>query len=131
MLSPRRWAVRTEAGAELIRARWTIKRLSEPALVAMLGPRVDAPEPVEGVLGLGPTLQTVAAALPGSWNCLELALAGQRMLTRRGRAAELHLGASADGDLTAHAWLTSDGHPVVGEPGEHARLGTFGRPSRR
>ena len=46
--------------------------------------------------------------------CLERSLTLQRMLRRRGVAAELQIGVEKKGDvLAAHAWLEVDGHAIV------------------
>ncbi len=47
--------------------------------------------------------------------CLVNALALHWMLTRRGIQSSIHLGVSKkDSELTAHAWIESDGTPLIG-----------------
>jgi len=59
----------------------------------------------------------VDTRLPRS-TCLTRALAASLLLTLHGHPATLRLGvARDDGELSAHAWLESDGRTVVSEPG--------------
>ncbi len=58
-----------------------------------------------------------AAQPPGGSTCLAHALVGTVLLQRHGRPAELTLAVAKPGEeLTAHAWLESDGAPISGFP---------------
>jgi hypothetical protein len=61
---------------------------------------------------------TVVAARVPRASCLTQALAATLMLARHGHAATLRVGVAKndDGTLRAHAWLESDGLPILGEP---------------
>ena len=61
---------------------------------------------------------TVVAARVPRASCLTQALAATLMLVRHGHAATLRVGVAKndDGTLRAHAWLESDGQPILGEP---------------
>ncbi len=51
--------------------------------------------------------------------CLVRALAGRRMLWRRGIRSELRIGVAKSPDFQAHAWLECDGTIVIGASGTH------------
>lgn len=59
----------------------------------------------------------VAARVPRA-SCLTQALAATLILARHGHAATLRVGVARDdgGHLRAHAWLESEGAPILGEP---------------
>ena len=59
--------------------------------------------------------------------CLPQALAAESLLTHSGLPAELQIGVkkTADGKLTAHAWVVSEGRIVVGDLGRE--LATYTR----
>lgn len=60
--------------------------------------------------------------IPGA-TCLTQALAGQFLLSRLGRHAQIRVGVKqgADGRLLAHAWLMSGGRIVLGGSDEELR----------
>lgn len=61
-------------------------------------------------------LLSASSRLPIRAQCYEQALAARAMLARRGMASTLHFGGGKqDGELTAHVWLTSGPHFVVGQ----------------
>jgi hypothetical protein len=55
------------------------------------------------------------------------------MLSRRGYASTLHLGATVDpnGKLTAHAWVVADGEVIVGAAGMPGMVSLASLGSRR
>lgn len=71
----------------------------------------------------------LAARLPWRADCLVQALAGQRMLLRRGIASEIAVGTARgdDGTFAAHAWLTCRGRVVLG--GDIARFAPLIEPA--
>ena len=57
--------------------------------------------------------------LPLHCSCLVLAMATQQLLEHAQQPYELHLGLRKEnGELTAHAWITSQGVAVIGVPQE-------------
>lgn len=64
----------------------------------------------------------LARRLPWRTDCLVQAIAGQRMLTRRGLVSEIVVGTAkhADGTFEAHAWLSCAGTIILG--GDIARF---------
>ena len=77
------------------------------------------------------TIAAAARRLPTRALCYEQALAARMMLKRRGLASRLHFGTGKkDGDLTAHVWLTSGDHIVVGaeEAARHIELAASPEP---
>jgi hypothetical protein len=77
-----------------------------------------APPPVDPLLARSVARAVTIAArnVPFRAVCLPQAMAAKFMLARRGQRSTLHLGVGKDdaGDLTAHAWLQSDGAIVLG-----------------
>lgn len=63
-------------------------------------------------------VELAARYLPGHARCLPQALAGQRLLARRGIASTLCIGLARDPDkqIAAHAWLRAGGYVVLGGP---------------
>ena len=72
---------------------------------------------------VGHAIRSASRAVPRA-SCLVQALAAQGLLARLQQPATLHLGATRSGSsLTAHAWVESGGHIVVGDgPGQHTPL---------
>lgn len=56
--------------------------------------------------------------VPFTDNCLVRALAAQALLKRRRRNADIRFGVArnASGEFEAHAWVESDGVPIIGKP---------------
>ena len=71
---------------------------------------------------LGHAVSRTLALTPGDTRCLVRSLVLTRMLARRGIAATLVIGARADPDFLAHAWVEHAGEPVLA-PGDES----FGR----
>ena len=80
-------------------------------------------------------VQAARHLLPGRCTCLELALAGQRLLAAQQIPAEVRIGVRKNGDeFEAHAWLESLGAVVMGGDDVYQRyaampplgLGTWG-----
>jgi hypothetical protein len=123
-----------EATADLTRASVELRVAPKSRTVARLGNlqtteaagRVG-PEQRAEAERVGRAVARVARRLPWHPSCLRQALAVQRMLRRRGIAGLLHLGVTGVGESAAHAWVTVDGHPVVGHHGldRFVPLGTF------
>ncbi len=71
-----------------------------------------------GTVSTGRLVWSVGAAsraLPGT-TCLASAFALQRLLSRQGRASELHIGVARNAQgFAAHAWLTCGGEILVGD----------------
>lgn len=112
-----------EACLALARARATLlARPSKSHFSASVGgtPASDAQ-----IVLIHRTLTAASRRLPFRTLCYEQALAARTMLARRGLSSRLHFGTGkADGDLTAHVWLTSGERMVVGaqEAARHVEL---------
>ncbi len=116
-----------EAGRALVSSWWTVRRRPFRAYAATLGqahrgefvdtPAFDiAPQPLGQARW---ALQRVNKLAGGRFTCLMLAIAGKRMLNRRGVANTVVLGVrpdKGDGDdpFGAHAWLRAGQYVVVG-----------------
>ena len=71
---------------------------------------------------LGRAVTRLLVLLPGDTRCLARSLVLTRLLAKRGIPAKLVIGARSGPDFLAHAWVESDGNPVL-SPGD----GSFGR----
>jgi hypothetical protein len=62
------------------------------------------------------SVEAVSGRIPGLNNCLVRALAAQYLLNQFGYRSELKIGVAraGAGGLTAHAWLESEGKPIIG-----------------
>ncbi len=109
-----------EALAEIVASAWQIRFLSFRRISERLAPNEESPRIVEQ--GAEREIRRVAWALsaavrrmPRGATCLATALAGGRMLARRGVSSTLYLGLTrepaAGQPLGAHAWLRSG--PVI------------------
>jgi hypothetical protein len=80
-------------------------------------------------------IEAAARRLPLRTKCIEMALALQAMLRRRGVPSVLHYGVRHDekGTLGAHVWLTIDGAFVIGGEcaPDFACVATFATPVRQ
>jgi hypothetical protein len=123
-----------EAVAQLTRASLELRLLPSTRTAGLLGTvrNVDddasgGPDGMYEAERVGRAVAGAARRLPWRPTCLRQALAVQRMLRRRGIAGRLHLGVTSPSEGTAHAWVTVDGHPVVGRPGleRYVPLATF------
>jgi hypothetical protein len=88
-----------------------------------LGPWLRKPATAPGMpdvaLRIGRAVVTASRHVPWQAVCLPQALAAKQMLALRGQGSVLHLGArlDEDGDLAAHAWLTSGDKILTGGAG--------------
>lgn len=64
-------------------------------------------------LRLGRIVERRLSHLPGDTRCLTRSVVLVRMLARRGIDARLVIGAHAQPEFTAHAWVELDGHPLL------------------
>ena len=81
--------------------------------------------PAESTVRIGWAVRAAACRTPWESRCLVQALACAVMLRRRKIPSTIYLGLARDDgrDLTAHAWLKSDGCVLTGE-GERCRFTT-------
>lgn len=84
--------------------------------------RAEAPDTLVEARRLGRAVARTLALTPGDTRCLVRSLVLIRLLSRRGLAARLVIGARAEPDFLAHAWVEHSGEPVL-SPGD----GSFGR----
>jgi hypothetical protein len=120
-------ALLAEAAGELARAWWRVRRQPFRAYAPGLGrsrpgdfhDETPPTLPRHELARLRWALERLNRLAGGRFTCLMLAMAGQRMLVRRGQSGTLVLGVDpgggAGGDaLGAHAWLCAGPHVVVG-----------------
>ena len=83
-------------------------------------PRPLSPAQQSVVSDLASAVQQAARHLPIKLLCLQQAIAAKRMLARRGIPGTLYLGTQRDqeGQLSAHAWLSSGTTSVTGGSGK-------------
>jgi hypothetical protein len=118
-----------EASFWLIVARLALLVMPFPRIGRYLGtlqgPSADCALPdaeqVRRVVRIGRAVDTAADHSPLPLVCLPRALAGWKMLHRRGIVSRLHFGAvpksaASDPALLTHAWLSSSGVEVTGYP---------------
>jgi Transglutaminase-like superfamily len=100
--------------------RWPLER----ALANLRAgpPRAPSGPPVHQAARLGRAVARTLALLPGDTRCLTRALVLSRLLARRGIAARLVIGARAEPEFLAHAWVECGGVAVL-DPGD----GSFAR----
>lgn len=117
----------SEILAAYVRARRELRRAPIQAVVAAL--RADRPidrtatsDEVFEARRLGRAVSRLLRLLPGDTRCLARSLVLTRLLARRWIPARLVIGACADPEFLAHAWVECDGQPVL-PPGDES----FGR----
>ena len=102
-----------EACIALARARMTL--LARPSRAHFKAGSAGSEASAAQIELVARTISAAARRLPFRTECYEQALAARAMLARRGARSTLHFGSGKkDGDLTAHVWLSSGGHIVVG-----------------
>ena len=76
----------------------------------------DIPDRQDHIRALGWALGVAGRQVPWNCKCLVLAIAGKKMLDRRGIPSTLYLGLAKDEEsgLKAHAWLRSGREIVTG-----------------
>jgi len=93
-------------------------------------PVAHPPEQTGRVRQIGWAVRTAARHLPWDCRCLAQALAGRRMLKRRGMPSTVYLGVDRGRRdwLDAHAWLRSGEVVLTGGPGRRRfkTIGMFG-----
>ena len=102
-----------------VRARRELRSAPIEAAIAALraDPSLPAPEHGAEALAEATRLGWVVARtlrlMPGDTRCLTRSLVLTRLLARRGIAACLVIGARAEPEFLAHAWVECDGRPVL------------------
>jgi hypothetical protein len=128
-LSPHQRLLVLEAAIRLTAARLAILAIPFPRIAKRLG-RLNPPHPQSNpapgretdALEVAWAIDRAARILPFNLVCLPRALAGYRMLSRRGIPGRLHFGASRSQEkssLNTHAWLDACGVEVTGYPEAH------------
>jgi Transglutaminase-like superfamily len=116
-----------EIVAAYLRARYELRRAPLQEAVGRLRShpgRAVPPGRVEESRRLGRAVVRTLAFLPGDTRCLRRSLVLVRLLSRRGISTRLVIGARSGPEFIAHAWVESEGVPVLTErDGE----GGFGR----
>jgi transglutaminase-like putative cysteine protease len=118
-----------EIVAAYLQARRELRRAPIESVVATLRweeasnpPLTPGPRALEEARRLGWTVARTLKLMPGDTRCLARSLVLTRLLAQRGIPAKLVIGAQADPEFFAHAWVECDGEPVL-SPGD----GSFGR----
>jgi Transglutaminase-like superfamily len=118
-----------EIVAAYVQARRELRRAPIEPVVAALRSDASLPPPTEGAHALeearrlGWIVARTLALLPGDTRCLARSLVLTRLLARRGIPAKLVIGARADPEFLAHAWVECDGTPVLSSgDGSFSRL---------
>ena len=116
-----------EVAAAYVQASRALRRAPIASVVASLRSDSSLALPpdvgtLEEARHLGHAVTRTLTLLPGDTRCLVRSLVLTRLLARRGIAAKLVIGARADPDFLAHAWVEHAGDPVLA-PGD----GSFGR----
>jgi hypothetical protein len=117
-----------EVVAAYVHARRELRRSPIEPVVAKLrsdsSPPALAEEPQaqEEARRLGWIVGRTLTLVPGDTRCLARSLVLTRLLARRGIPAKLVIGARADPEFLAHAWVECEGRPVL-SPGD----GSFAR----
>jgi Transglutaminase-like superfamily len=113
--------------AAYAQARRALRRAPIESAVASL--RSQSPpaaattaQSLEEALQLGRAVARLLVHLPGDTRCLARSLVLTRLLARRGIEAKLVIGARAQPEFLAHAWVEHAGDPVL-DPGDDS----FGR----
>jgi hypothetical protein len=99
----------------------------EPVVAALrsdasLPAAIQGPEAFADARRLGWIVGRTLKLVPGDTRCLARSLVLTRLLARRGISAKLVIGARADPEFLAHAWVECEGKPVL-SPGD----GSFAR----
>jgi hypothetical protein len=132
-MRPRRPLERARLAREIVAAcllaRRELRRAPIESVVAALRseeasqpPLTPGPHTLEEARRLGWTVARTLKLMPGDTRCLARSLVLTRLLAQRGIPAKLVIGAQADPEFFAHAWVECDGQPVL-SPGD----GSFGR----
>ncbi len=131
----------TEIVAAYLQARRELRRAPIESAIAALRAEGSLPAPTQGAHALaevhrladvrrlaearrlGWAVARTLKLMPGDTRCLARSLVLTRLLARRGIPAKLVIGARADPDFLAHAWVEYDGQPVLSAgDGSFARL---------
>lgn len=110
-----------------LQSRRALRRAPIASVVAGLrssSPSAAAPgaNSLQEARRLGRAVGRLLAHVPGDTRCLARSLVLTRLLARRGIQSKLVIGAKAEPEFLAHAWVEHDGRPVL-DPGEES----FGR----
>ena len=97
-------------------ARLILLILPFDKVAALLQPTVHIAATGVNLPRIGRIVTAVARIVPWRAVCFHHGIAAQRILCRRGIAADLHYGVrrQADGQIKAHVWVTAQGQMVVG-----------------
>ena len=115
-----------EASLWLGMARLAIRLFPFPRIARQLGkhmaesPEADTPAHVKHLQHISWAVVAMSRHLPWECKCLIQAIAGKKMLQRRGIVSTLYLGVAKEGEkaLIAHAWLRSGSVILTGRRGK-------------
>ena len=117
-LSPReKAALVAEIAAAYGRARWLLWRSDLPTTVAALrargGVHGSAATPVRAGVRLGQAMGKALRHIPFDARCLMRSLVLTSLLARRGIESSLVIAVQPEPTFKAHAWVESDGVPLL------------------
>jgi transglutaminase superfamily protein len=106
-----------------VRARRSLRRSGlAPTVAALRTQHADPPVSVEAqrrlALRLAHAVGRTLSPLPGDTRCLMRSLVLSSLLSRRGLQSTFVIGARAEPDFAAHAWVEMAGRPVLPDGGE-------------
>jgi hypothetical protein len=116
-----------EITSTYVRVRWLLARKGlRPTVTQLRGGTPEADGPVKRekqvvAVRLGFVVAKVLDPLPFDSRCLMSSLVLTAMLARRGIASSLVIGVRPEPEFAAHAWVESDGVPVL-PPGRYGRV---------
>jgi Transglutaminase-like superfamily len=111
-----------------LRARWLLRRSGLAPTVNTLRRAAPRPNPATATatehdqlvgLRLGRVLERTLRVIPFDSRCLVRSLVLTHLLARRGIPSSLIIGIGSGRTFAAHAWVESDGKPLL-RPGEFA-----------
>jgi hypothetical protein len=111
----RKLALAREIVTAYVRARRLLRRHDLPSVLHELrsSPRGRPPAAAVSDERLARAVRRTLRALPADSRCLMQSLVLTHLLARRGRPASLVIGVSPAGTFTAHAWVESEGVPLL------------------
>jgi hypothetical protein len=111
----RKLALAREIVTAYVRARWLLRRHDLPHVLRQLRNPPRGPRPVAAISDerLARAVRRTLRTLPADSRCLMQSLVLTRLLARRGRSAVLVIGVSPAGTFTAHAWVETEGLPLL------------------
>jgi hypothetical protein len=123
-LQPPHTALLVRALLVLVRIRLDLWRLPWSRVAAIVAPQPTTPSRFT-VVRLERAVQLASRVVPGA-TCLTQALALNQLLSSNGHASTVLIGVRKDADrFAAHAWVESNGRPLLSSPAEVTQYSRF------